>query len=166
MLVFNNFKNNPCRSPAFSACPVFGCRLQYPARNRSFIVFRESFTLTLLLWPPDRAPLFFDLGRDLGLRAEGLVSGICSLKSKILSEFLDAPFSGSAGAHTFCVALELVSTWVLRQLESSPWQWHFCLSWMNSGILFLLSIPRSLEAQLPFSIPYLEGPTSGVFLAD
>lgn len=116
---------------------------------------REKFPPTLLLWPWDRAPPYcFGFGRDLGRRAEGLVSGSCSLKSKIPSEFLGAPFSGSADAHTFCVTLELVSIWVLRQLESSPWQWHFCLSWLSWGILFLLSV---LEAQLPFSVSYLEG---------
>lgn len=104
-----------------SSCPVFEHRLQYSARNQSFIVSREGIPLTLLLWPWDRAtPYCFDLGRDLGLRAEGLVSGSCSLKSKIPSEFLGALFSGSADAHTFYVTLELVSTCVLRQC--SPWQ--------------------------------------------
>lgn len=124
-----------------------------PETDRSLCL--EKFPPTLLLWPWDRVPPYcFGLGRDLGLRAEGLVSGSCSLKSKISSEFLGAPFSSSADAHTFSVTVELVSTWVLRQLESSPWQWHFCLSWLNSDIPFLLSI---LEAQLPLSISYLEG---------
>lgn len=138
-----------------STYPVFEWRFQYSARNQSLIVFREGLPLTLFLWPWDRAiPCCFSLGKALGLRAEGLVSGSCSLKTKIARVFLGAPFSDSADAHTFCVTLELVSTWVLRQLKSSPWLWHFCLSWLNSGILFLLSIPRSFEAQLPFSITH------------
>lgn len=142
-----------------STCPMSEHRLQYSAGNQSFIVFREGFLLTLLLWPWDWADamLVWVWAGTWDWELKGWCPGSCSLKSKIPSEFLGAPFSGSADALTFYVTRGLVSTWVLRQLESCPWRWHFCLSWLNSGILFLLSIPRSLEAQLPFSISYLEG---------
>lgn len=143
----------------FSACPVFECRLQYSARNQSFIFFREE------LCSPNFAPLALGQGHAMlfwfgqGLRTESRRVGFreLQLQKQNFQWVLGCSFSGSADAHTFCVTLELVSTWVLRQLESSPWQWHFCLSWLNSSILFLLSIPRSLEAQLLFSISYLEG---------
>lgn len=72
-----------------STCPVSEHRLQYSARNQLFIVFREGFLLTLLLWPWDWADAML-FGSEQGLGTESWrvgVQGAAASKAKFPVSF-------------------------------------------------------------------------------
>lgn len=72
-----------------STCPVSEHRLQYSARNQSFIVFREGFLLTLLLWPWDWADaMLFGFEQGLGTESWRVgVQGAAASKAKFPVSF-------------------------------------------------------------------------------
>lgn len=72
-----------------STCPVSEHRLQYSARNQLFIVFREGFLLTLLLWPWDWADaMLFGFEQGLGTESWRVgVQGAAASKAKFPVSF-------------------------------------------------------------------------------
>lgn len=72
-----------------STCPMSEHRLQYSARNQSFIVFREGFLLTLLLWPWDWADaMLFGFEQGLGTESWRVgVQGAAASKAKFPVSF-------------------------------------------------------------------------------
>lgn len=72
-----------------STCPVSEHRLQYSARNQSFIVFREGFLLTLLLCPWDWADaMLFGFEQGLGTESWRVgVQGAAASKAKFPVSF-------------------------------------------------------------------------------
>lgn len=72
-----------------STCPMSEHRLQYSARNQSFIVFREGFLLTLLLWPWDWADArLFGFEQGLGTESWRIgVQGAAASKAKFPVSF-------------------------------------------------------------------------------
>lgn len=72
-----------------STCSVSEHRLQYSARNQSFIVFREGFLLTLLLCPWDWADaMLFGFEQGLGTESWRVgVQGAAASKAKFPVSF-------------------------------------------------------------------------------
>lgn len=72
-----------------STCSVSEHRLQYSARNQSFIVFREGFLLTLLLWPWEWADaMLFGFEQGLGTESWRVgVQGAAASKAKFPVSF-------------------------------------------------------------------------------
>lgn len=137
-----------------STCPVSEHRLQYSARNQSFIVFREGFLLTLLLWPWDWADaMLFGFEQGLGTESWRIgVQGAAASKAKfpvsfwvlhsqvVLMHSLSMLHEGLCPPQaTWILSLAMTFLLVLAELRYPVSFIYTKITWSSAAILYFIS---------------------------